>query len=465
MKKNKIFSIYILFLLLSFSIIKAQTFISFNDYIELVKQEHPFAKKALNVANIGQLQKNSASGYFDPQLNSGIENKFFNGKNYYTLANAELKQSIYSGQSLKIGYEYGQGAQINPGDLTPASGLPYVGLEVSLLQGMMIDKKRYEVLKAEQYKKLLETESKITLNELLVNASESYINWLKDYALAETNKKYIEIALKRFEAIKTLSAIGEKPSIDTVEAGILNQTRFLEYYNALISLNKSSYGLYSFLWKNDTNVVIPDAKPKEVLSILIENCLKSLLNHDHFSIEQNPGIIYYSYKKNLLNVERRYKKELIKPKLDLKYNLLGNSSNTSNYLNNYKWGAGFSMPLFLRTSINDLKTTQLHLKNNEYDLNQKSTELKNKILAAKNNLNLIMEQLETAKTTLQYCRILLDAEKIKFDHQESSQFLLNTRESKLLESEIKYIEVQSKFLLSYFYLVYLSGEMKYNLSL
>lgn len=463
MKKNRSELKIFLILLLTGSIIHAQTLISYNEFVELVKQEHPLAKKAQNIASIGQFQKYSANGNFDPQLNAGLENKFYNGKNYYTLANAELKQAIYTGQSLKVGYEYGQGNQINPGDITPVNGLPYVGLEVSLLQGLMIDKKRYEVLKSQQYKKLLETESQVSLNELLINAAETYINWLKDFSLAEANKQFVEMSVQRLEALKALSEIGEKPSIDTVEANILNQSRLIEYYNSLINLNKSSYGLYSYLWKNDSNVVIPDAKPKDVLSALTVKCLQALSVTDQLTTEQNPGVLYYQYKQNIFQIEKRYKRELIKPKLDLKYNILANSNYNSNFLNNYKWGAGFSMPVFLRTSINDFKIAQLHVKNNEYEWNNKSTELKNKMSAARNNLKLLLDQLETAKKTRSYCQLLLEAEKIKFDHQESSQFLLNARESKLLESEIKYIEVQSKLIWSYFYLIYLNGEMKYSL--
>jgi hypothetical protein len=57
----------------------------------------------------------------------------------------------------------------------------------------------------------------------------------------------------------------------------------------------------------------------------------------------------------------------------------------------------------------------------------------------------------------------MEAEKIKFENNESSLFLLNTRESKVLESEIKLIETQYKFLSAYFYLVYLKGDLAYQL--
>lgn len=473
MKKSKIIIITLLLILGRYTATHAQlnnSTISFNEFIELVKKEHPLYKKAGNMVDIGKYQAASASGLFDPQLNGNIDNKYFSSRNYYTQANAEIKQGLYSGQSIKAGYEYGYGPQINPESKTPLTGLPYLGIEFSLLQGLIIDKRRYEVLKGKQYEKIFEAESKIEMNELLLISSELYLNWLKDYTITDINKRFLETANQRLKALVTLSEVGERPAIDTIEASILNQSREIEYFNSKVQLNKSFYQFLSFVWANDSNNSKQNFIPTQAMSKLTEQCYSKSVFAENFTSSQNPYLNLYNNKSNLLNLERKYKAELVKPKLDLKYNFLANNNpnfnnETSNsyFLNNYKWGAGFSMPLFLRTSVNDLKIAKLNLKNNNYELANKTAELENKITAMKGNMSLLANQIELAQKTLNYSRLLMEAEKIKFENNESSLFLLNTRESKVLESEIKLIETQYKFISAYFYLVYLKGDLAYQL--
>ncbi len=455
------------------SILNAQPLsplLSFNEFIDLVKKEHPLYKKATNLVDIGKYQAASAGGLFDPQINGNIDNKYFSSQNYYTQANAEIKQGLYSCQSIKAGYEYGYGPQLNPEAKTSLSGLPYLGIEFSLLQGLIIDKRRYEVLKGKQYQKIFEAESKIEMNDLLLVSSELYLNWLKDFTITDINKRFLETANQRLKALVILSEVGERPAIDTIEASILNQSREIEFFNSKVQLNKSFYQFLSFVWANDSNDSKQNFTPKQAMSELTGLCYSKSVFAENFSSSQNPYLSLYSNKSNLLNLERKYKAELVKPKLDLKYNFLANNNpdfnnETSNsyFLNNYKWGAGFSMPLFLRTSVNDLKIAKLNLKNNNYELANKTAELENKITAMKGNLSLLANQIEIAQKTLNYSRLLMEAEKIKFENNESSLFLLNTRESKVLESEIKLIETQYKFLSAYFYLVYLKGDLAYQL--
>jgi outer membrane protein TolC len=473
MKKNKGILTFTFVLIFGFNSVLAQTInssISFNEFIERVKTEHPLAKKANNLVDIGKYQAASAGGLFDPQLNANIDNKYFSSQNYYTQANAEVKQGLYSGQSIKAGYEYGYGPQINPEAKTSLSGLPYLGVEFSLLQGLIIDKRRYEVLKGKQYQKIFEAESKIELNDLLLLSSDFYLTWLKDFTITDVNKRFLETANQRLAALVILSEVGERPAIDTIEAAILNQSREIEYFNSKVQLNKSFFQFLSFVWANDSNNANQAFVPKQAINELAALCFSKLVFTESFSSSQNPYLSLYSNKSNLLRLERKYKAELIKPKLDLKYNFLANNNpdfnnETSNsyFLNNYKWGAGFSMPLFLRTSVNDLKIAKLNLKNNNYEFANKSVELENKITALKGNMSLLASQIELAQKSLNYSRLLMEAEKIKFENNESSLFLLNTRESKVLESEIKLIETQFKFISSYFYLVYLKGDLVYQL--
>ncbi|MCC6373130.1 MAG: TolC family protein [Bacteroidia bacterium] len=440
--------------------------LSFNTFMEGIRKEHPLYKKAENIARIGELRKTSGAGAFDPQLEAGSNNKFYEGTNYYAINNAELKQGIFAGHSVKMGYENGLGTYINGESKTPSSGLSYVGLEVSLLQGFLMDKRRYEVLKGEAYKNISESERLVLQNDLLFEAGAMYINWLRDLQLNNIHLRFFETATNRYKALVELTSIGERSAIDTVEAKLLLQTRNVELNSTLVELNKSLFQMNGFVWRNDSVAAQPGFSTVENLGELELQALSWFLKSKNDVPLNNPVLLQYQNKSGLLEVEQRYRAELIKPKLDLKYNLIGLNSgkelNAGFYNNNYKWGLGFSMPILLRTPVNNFKISKLDLSNNKLELKNKSAELNNKLNALKNNLSVLAGQIELAKNTLQLSKQLFESEKIRFENNESSLFILNTRESKILESEIKLCETQHKFILNYLYFVHLKGDFNYQ---
>jgi len=56
----------------------------------------------------------------------------------------------------------------------------------------------------------------------------------------------------------------------------------------------------------------------------------------------------------------------------------------------------------------------------------------------------------------------LDAEQLKFDNGESNLFMLNQRENKVLESEIKLAEFKLKYIVAVLNLIYLNGSLNYS---
>jgi len=52
---------------------------------------------------------------------------------------------------------------------------------------------------------------------------------------------------------------------------------------------------------------------------------------------------------------------------------------------------------------------------------------------------------------------------MKFNNGESSLFILNSRESKWLESELKFAEYELKFIKTVLNIIYLKGTLNYQL--
>lgn len=105
----------------------------------------------------------------------------------------------------------------------------------------------------------------------------------------------------------------------------------------------------------------------------------------------------------------------------------------------------------------------LNTQNTSLELGNKSNELRIKQDLLKQNIRILSEQLQNADKTARFSKQLLEAEKLKFENGESSLFMLNTRENKWLESELKLAEYKLKFIKTLLNMIYLNGNLDYKL--
>jgi hypothetical protein len=223
--------------------------------------------------------------------------------------------------------------------------------------------------------------------------------------------------------------------------------------------------LASFNWQNKgVAEVQTNYEPVDSLETHYEKArtiLFKMLNQDSIN---NPVLLKYSSFQNVLEIENRFRKEMIKPRLNVNYNLLSNNPDSFNPLfstNNYKWGINLSFPLLLRSSRNEYKMARLNSQNNSFELANKSNELDFKINMLKQTINLTLEQLQVAQKSVKYTKQLVEAEKLKFINGESSLFMVNTRESKWLDTELKLAEYKLKFIKTVLNIIYLKGNLNY----
>lgn len=462
-------NLFLYLILLSASGSFAQTTLlpGYNDFISGILQSNPLAKRANNEKRYSELLLRAARGNYDPLVSGNYDQKQFNGSNYFTTLNSEIKQPIFTNQYLNFGYDYGVGSNISPEFYTPSQGLPYLGLEVGVLQGLIIDKRRAEVLKAKEYVNYFTAEQKIQLNNLLFESSQRYFEWLFSAKQIALNNYFMDAARKRLEGIEALANVGERATVDTVEAVIFYQTRLLDLQNALMENQKSSNDLSSFIWQNETpSLLNNNYQTTDSLEVYYNKAKSALVENLNLTNNLNPILSKYSALQNVLNVDVRLKKEMIKPILNVKYNFLSNGTSVINPQfsnNNYKWGLNMSFPLLLRNSSNEYKIAKVVSQNNSLELSNKTNELNFKVNALQQNISILAQQLLNAERSVSYSKLLLEAEKLKFDNGESSLFMLNTRENKLLETELKLAEYKLKFIKTVLNIIYLNGNLNYKL--
>lgn len=459
--------LYLVFILASSSVYsQTSDVLSYESFLKNVMENHPIAKKADNIKEYGELQYKAAKGNFDPNLSGVYDNKCFNNSNYYSVLSSGVKIPLFTAQNLKFGYEYGVGSNVNPEQYTSSYGMPYLGLEVGLLQGLVIDYRRAEVMKSKEYVEYYSAEKKIQLNNLLFESSLKYFDWLFSLKQVSLNDYFLNLARQRLIGIESLASIGERAAVDTIEAAIFYQSRLLDLQNSEIENQKQNNELSTFNWGSDGPSLVTTYKSSDSLDGYFNKLkisLISLLNQDSLS---NPIISKYNSLQEILEIDNKLKREMIKPKLNVNYNLLSYNSNSYSPVysqNNYKWGVDLSFPLLLRKSRNEFKMSKLNSQNNSFELVNKNNELNFKINALKQNIGRIAEQLQNAERSVKYNKLLVDAEKLKFSNGESSLFILNSRESKWLESELKFSEYKLKFIKTILNIVYLKGNLNYTI--
>ncbi|MBI3521029.1 MAG: TolC family protein [Bacteroidetes bacterium] len=441
--------------------------LSYNAFLMNVLQNNPLAKRAENERKYADTRYRAARGNYDPIVSGSFDQKQLNGSNYYTILNGEIKQPIFTSQYFKFGYDYGNGDYINPQYSTVSNGLPYAGVEVGVLQGLLIDKRRAEVLKSREYLNYYDAEKRIQLNALLFEASQRYFDWLFSLKQVALNNYFMQVAKQRLQGIETLAISGEKASVDTIEAAIFYQARYLDLQAAIIDNQKNTNEIYSFNWQTNGPALITENYSTTDSLDLYFNKAKSLLAESLYQhVPSNPILSKYNSLQKVLEIDNRLKKEMIKPVLNVKYNFLSSNApliSQSFSYNNYKLGLNVSFPLLLRNPVNDYKLSKIVSQNNTLELLNKTNELSFKLNALKKTINILAEQLQSAERSAKYSKMLVEAEKIKFMNGEGTLFMLNTRENKWLESEIKLAEYKLKFIKTILNLIYLNGNLNYDL--
>jgi outer membrane protein TolC len=266
----------------------------------------------------------------------------------------------------------------------PNSGLTSLGISVPLGQGLWINERMADLRKAKIYQKVNEAERKIMLTNVLYEASQSYINWKRSYDEVELYEDYLKNATIRYKGVTILIEEGDKPAIDSIEAGITVKNRLLNLENANLKLLKSKLALSNYLWSEDeTPLELEDnIQPESKIEKQFLFSLK-IDGFQDFNIENHPKIEALNQKIEILNVERRLFANSILPKLNVNYNYLSEPSAFDNYrLNDYKLGVSFSFPLFLRKERANLKLAKIQVSDSKYalDFEQQSLISKNKFV-------------------------------------------------------------------------------------
>ena len=437
-------------------------------FLNQVRSQHPLAKQATLLSDQARASLLAARGGVDPKLYGDWERKSFDGKNYFNLGEGGLKLPTWYGIEGKLGYNYASGVFLNPENKLPADGQAVLGFTLPLLQGMMIDERRANLFQAKILRQANEAEQRNIRNDLLLDATKAYWNWALANAWLQTYEQAVRVAMVRLDGLRESFEAGDKPAIDTLEALIQVQDRSLQRNDARLVFRNTMLDLQNFFWDNDLPLPFDTTQRPVQLGLLPQ--LPALLDASSDELAaQHPAVLGYEFKLQQLEVERRLKAEQLKPRLNVSYNLLGDGldlqpGSDGNFADlfreNYKFGISAGFPLFLRKERGSLQLANLKILDANYGLSQKRQDIRNKIAAYQNDLRNLNQQIQLASQMRDNYAALLEAENVKFSIGESSLFLVNSRENKLIEAELKLAKLQAELMKAEAGLRWASGRLE-----
>jgi outer membrane protein TolC len=428
---------------------EASQILTFEEYIGYVKQHHPLLKQANLQLNIGEATLLKARGGFDPKIEVDYDRKKFKETEYYDQLNASFKIPTWYGVSFKANFEENTGAFLDPSLTVPEDGLYSAGVSLSLAQGLLINQRMADLKMAKFFIEQTKADRDMLVNELIFNASTAYFTWVEAQNELDIYTRFLTNAQQRLEGITKSVAAGDKAAIDITEARITVQSRELALEAARLKTIKARLSASNYLWLNEVPIEVNDALlPAFPEQLILRTSLYLPQDAATSSLENHPKLKSLEAKIGGLTVDRSFKRNKLLPKLDLEYNFLSPDADRINTFNtaNYKAALTFSMPLFLRKERADVRLANLKLQNVQLDQAATIVALQNKIKAVQTELLSLGTQTQLIQDIVIDYQKLVAAEERKLELGDSSLFLINSREQKLIEATLKANETQVKLL-------------------
>lgn len=412
-------------------------------FFEAVARFHPLVRQANLFNTLAEKELQMNRGQFDPKLGAAFNRKSFDGKDYYNLFNPELKVPTWPGLDIKAGFERNVGTNISSERETPQTGLQYLGFGLPLGQGLFTDVRRTTLKQAKIGLQLADAERQSEINKVLFTAAKDYWDWFFFHRQLQWAQMAYRFANERYLAVRQRVTIGEEAPIDSVEARIFQQDRAIFLIQSQVEEQNSRLQISNYLWLDDGNPVeLPQgAKPEIGLKGLQPISDSSLEQMKQLAMARHPTILKINSKLGQLDLEQRLAKEMLKPRLNVHYSWLSRTDNsiwaTQSIDRNYKLGADFDIPLFLRKERGKFGMVKTKLLQGKLELLQIQRDIRLEIQTNMNELKTLELLLDAQNQMVENYKKLREGELKKFNNGESSLFLINAREQKLIESQIK----------------------------
>lgn len=429
---------------------------SLENFYASILEFHPIVRQTNLLPETARQEIRMARGAFDPKVETRLDNKDFGGTNYFNKLYGSFTVPTWFPVDPKIGFERNTGSFLNNESILPNADNNrqlFAGVSLPIGRGLFTDERRAALQQAKLFAQMAEAEQIKLINKILLEAAKEYWQWYYAYYNYRLLNRNAAIAREIFRLVKLDADLGEASVVDTVQAKITMQERLVQQQEALIQFLNTSIRISNYLWDSEGNPLDlqPNVAPVLVADDGVLLGVQTLENLTEMARQNHPELRKLAVKLDQLEVDRRLAVEFLKPRLDLNYNFLNQPLNPQGdvqsfrFMENYKFGLDFSMPIFLRKERAKLAQTKIKIRSTTYERDQAERDIVNQINATFNEIvntnQIITQQTDMANN---YDRIL-KAELLNLENGESDLFKINIQQEKLIQSQAKLLKLQAEY--------------------
>lgn len=432
--------------------LRAQTPLTFAQFVAQVEANHPVSQQARLVAGQSQAALQEAWGAFDPKLSLSVAQKAYKDEPYYTYLDAALKIPTPLGADLKLGFERTRGTKTSTDRSTPRAGLLSLGVSVPLGQRLLTDERRTALSVARAQRALGDAEQRGMINKLLLDAAKAYGNWYATSRRAQIAADGVRLASFRLEAVVQRVRNGESAPIDTLEASLEVQRRSVTQAEAEVELRAAEMLVSMFLWDARGNPVELSASQRPALDGL-ERTPTDTMRLSAWIAEvhaRHPELQKADAKLRVAQAERALAWQSQLPFAEATLASIadratpGMLSESSSWGENYKAGLEVQSSLLLLKERGKSTRAEQKLEFARLDRDRLRRELAYGVRAALNDVVLLERLLSVQRTNVQSATVLRDAEMQRYTNGESSLLIVNVRERLVLDEAVKLAALEGK---------------------
>lgn len=418
---------------------------------ELLKssaQHFPTIQKARAGVDSQSGKVQAAQGAFDWELNQKAISRvsgFYDGDMVDSQITRRLSDSatrIYSGYRISDG-----GFPVYEDErVTRSAGEFNAGVALSLWRNRIIDEERFLFTDAELELKQKNIDVLLTQMGVQYDALQAYIEWVAAGKIVGVTENLLSLALKRQKAFEARAEKGDVADILLTENQQYIAKRRADVNDAKRNLENKASKL-SLYWRDPNGVTI---LPKT------SDLPKDFPATDKFSINLNQEIeraraVRPELIKLDLGMQREQKKlELSEQKIMPKVDLIAESardigSGPARYSGTEgKIGLNISIPLQRNIGEGQMKQSRANIRQIEEDRRLLNDQIATEIQIAANNYHASSLNVTQAKKEIDATVAMEAAERERFDSGAVDFFVLNMREERTADAQIKHIESRLK---------------------
>ena len=437
--------------------------LSLEQFLGRVRQSHPVITQARILADQGLTQIQEARGAMDPRVSFMQQRKSWEDKLELGLQDFDLRVPTLLGLDFYVGFDQSEGSKVNPQSGTIPGGQWKSGVRLPLGREGWINRRRTDLRQAYVMADMASAQRDQIINDILLDAAQDYHRWEASQRQTDIYTEALGIANDVLNFVRYAAEIGERPFIDTLEAGIQQRTWQQRLEEARIKEIEARFALAVHLWDSLGVNELSRSYRRSVHAVVLPSPAPVQDSATYAGyLAEHPRIQMLQKDIAQQELELRWLHSRLLPQLDLEWSLtpLPGSSPTYNIGSGGQFtGINVDIPIFLRRERARIERQKLNLTSRQWQLEWTSAGLRQDLERSLQQYNLYRNLLVLQEKLVVENRRMLEAEKTRFQAGESNVFLLNQREVNLINAEVKVVELQLQQHLNVLQQYHLSGLM------